>query len=827
MADPDAAAAAPPDRDKLISQMTLEEKVGFCSGASNWYAAGLPRLGIPEMKMTDGPSGARGEGARSINFAGHRSACFPCGTALGATWDPALVTAIGAAIGEEVVYKGAHLLLGPTVNLHRSPLGGRHFECFSEDPHLTGVLGAAFVRGAQSRGVGATAKHLVCNESEFQRHTLSSVVDERTLHEVYLRPFQMIVAHAAPVAIMTAYNRINGVAASDHRRIISDIVKDEWGFEGLVVSDWGGTRSTVDAANAGLDLEMPGPAKWFGARLLDAVLHGEVDEEVIDDKVRRQLRTLERIGAWERPSTPEQTIDDPIHRRVARQAAAASMVLLQNPQGLLPLDLTHQQVVAVIGPNADRAAIQGGGSSQVAPHAARSPLEAITAAVGDGVELIHEPGCRIDRRVPDLELRLVRPPGTDPDEAGSVRVESRQGTPGSGSLVGRTERRSRFLWQDLHGGQDTELDARISATFRADATGTWTFRLAVAGRARLLLDGEPIINASTGMARGAEFFEDSFDDATSTVDLVAGHDHDLVVEFWAPEAPGLSGVSIGAFAPQAPDLMSRAVRAAAAADAVVLVVGLNDDWETEGRDRDSLELPGDQAELIRRVTGANLNTIVVVNAGAPTDLSAVPESAALLYIWYPGEEGADALTDVVFGELPPGGRLPTTFPRSLADTPSHGNYPGELGEVLYGEGLLVGHRWYDSRRIEPAFPFGFGLSTTTVQWADIVATGSIRHNDLEIALTVSNTGPRPGSEVVQVYAHFLDPSVSRPHQQLVAFAKVYLDAGETASIAIPVDAATLMYRNPANNTWELDPGTVELRIGRHSRHVESIITVTG
>ncbi len=824
--DTDPPSSDRPSIDELVSQMTLEEKVSLCSGVGNWYSAGVGRLGIPVMKMTDGPSGARGEGARSVNFGGQTSASFPCGAALGATWDPSLAAAVGSAIGQEACTKGAHLLLGPTVNLHRSPLAGRHFECFSEDPHLTGVLGSAFVRGVQSQGVGATAKHLVCNESEYQRHSLDCVVDSRTLHEVYLRPFQMMVQGAKPVAVMTAYNRINGVAASDHSEIIADIVRAEWGFDGLVVSDWGGTRSTILAAEAGLDLEMPGPAKRFGERLIEAVELGQVREAVVDSKVRRHLQALVRTGAWERPLVEEQSVDDPTHRRVARTAASASMVLLANPDQLLPLDPEKPQRLAVIGPNADRAVVQGGGSSQVMHHPSLSPFEAIREMVGDVADLIHEPGCRIDRRVPDLDLRLVRPPESPASAVGSVHVEYlRQATPTSPSPSSGPESRSRFLWPDRIGAVG-QLDVRLSATFRPDTTGPWKLGLVVAGRARLLLDGEPLIDANSGMARGAEFFADSFDDNVTSVDLVADVDYSLVVEFAAMDSPGLSGFSIGALAPPLADIMGRAERAATEADAVVLVVGMDDDWETEGRDRERFGLPGQQDELIRRVTGANPRTIVVVNAGSPTDLAVVPASAALLQIWYPGEAGAEALTDVIFGQSPPGGRLPTTFPRHLGDTPSFANYPGEFGEVHYDEGLLVGHRWYDQHGIEPAFPFGFGLSTTTTDWTEIVTSGSAAGGDLAIAVTVRNTGERQGVDVIQVYAHFPESKVGRPDQQLTAFTKVILDPGQTSRVVVPIDTADLMYRNSAADIWELEPGTVELRVARHSRDVEAVIRVT-
>ena len=806
--------------EELLDQLTVEEMVALATGTGTWHGGFVERLDIPAMKVTDGPNGARG-GSYSGNAS---SACFPVGTALGATWDVELVEQVGWAIGQETHTKGAHLLLAPTINLHRTPLGGRNFECYSEDPFLTGRTAAAYVDGVQSTGAGATIKHFVANDSEFERHTINSVIDERTLREVYLRPFEIAIERSNPVSVMSSYNRVNGISASDHHELLTTILKDEWGYEGFVISDWFGTRSTVGAANAGLDLEMPGPPRMFGDELVAAVERGDVAVDVVRDKARRILVAMERMDVFSRRDHSEESVDDPKHRVIARDAAVASMVLLTN-DGALPLDASSIGSIAVIGPNADQARIQGGGSSGVNPHYAVTPLEGIRDLAGEDVEVRYARGCSIDARTPHLDARLLRPIGAEDDQTG--RWTSRYYAIGGTEPVSqRNTRRTHFVWMNEIAPDVPVIGMRVEleAEFRPNETSTWTFSLISAGRSRLSINGEVLIDNWTNWEIGPEFFGQGNSELLGEIDLVEGEVYDLLVEFENDEdTDHLAGLTVGARPATPDDLIDQAVALAAESDAAVLVVGQNADWETEGRDRDLFELPGEQAELIRRVAAVNSKTIVYVNAGSPVDMAWADDANAALYLWYPGQENGNAVADVLFGAASPGGRLPTTLPKRMQDTPSFGNYPGEFGNVVYGEGQLIGHRWYDTRDIDPAFCFGHGLSTTTIDWGEVTSSTDEDLTTIEVELT--NSGPRAGAEVVQVYAHRPTSEVMRPEQILVGYTKVHLEQGQSATATVVVEHDELRHWDPSIRAWAMEAGSVELRVGRSSRDVVARIGI--
>ena len=810
---------------RLRAELTLEEKISLVSGAGLWHTRAVPRLGIPAMKVSDGPNGVRGE-----TFGTHTSACFPCGSALGATWDPELVEEVGRALGEQAVSKAVHVLLAPTINLHRTPLAGRNFECYSEDPLLTGVLATAYVRGVQSRGVGATLKHFVANDSEFERHTMSSDIDERPLRELYLKPFEMAVRDASPVAVMSAYNRINGVPASDHRELLTDILRGEWGFDGFVMSDWYGTRDTVASALSGLDLEMPGPPSVFGDRLAAAVAGGQVTESDLDRMVGHLLGVIDRLDVATKvaDNTGESSDDRPSHRALIRRAAAEATVLLHNPGDLLPLDAGALTSLAVIGPNSDQAVIMGGGSAQVFPASTVTPLEGIREAVGDRVEIGHEVGCTINQKTPEADVRLLtptEPPAGDALRSGWTVTYHRKSAPDTDPAAApvRTSvaSRSRFLWMGARVGAipTGDLMVRLEADLTPPVTGEWTFSLVSAGTSRLWVDDELVVDNTTSWKPGSEFYGAGNDEVTATVHLEAGTQHRVRVEVVAHDGSRFCALRVGAAAPEPADLMERAVALAEQTDAAVVVVGHNADWETEGRDREFLALPGRQVELIERVTAANPRTVVVLNAGAPVEADWVEWTGATICIWYPGQENGRALADVLFGAVTPGGRLPVTFPRRIEDTPSFGNYPGEFDHVRYGEGLLMGYRWYDTRDIEPVFPFGFGLGTSTVEWGRAAVTADPETGDLVVTVPLTNTGPRAAAEVVQVYAHRPRSAVMRPRRELVGFTKVRLAPGESATAEVRVARSDLAYWNPAEHRWAHGSETLELEVARSSRDV--------
>ncbi len=799
--------------DELLGRMSIEEKVSVLAGADLWHGTGVPRLGIPPIKMTDGPCGARGGRYQG----GTTAACFPCGTALAATWNPELVERVGAALAEEVRTKGAHLLLAPTVNIHRSPLAGRNFECYSEDPFLTARIAVAYIRGVQSRNVGACIKHFVCNDSEFERNTISSQVGERALREIYLAPFEVAVKEAKPWSVMAAYNRVNGTYASEHPRLLQDILRGEWGFDGFVVSDWYGTRSTAAAVEAGLDLEMPGPARHRGEKLHDAVKAGAVSESSLDAAVRRLLELTVRSGAFEQPEeAPEESVDRPEHRRLAREAAAEAIVLLKNEPGVLPLDRRAIQTLAVIGPNADAAQVQGGGSAGVTPHYSVTPLEGIRAACADGVAVRYERGCTNHRVLPVIDARLV-PSGFRVDYFGSPDLS------GDPALTEHSDRID-FVWEGrIEPKVDPEIHSvRFAGTFAPTEEGAFTFSLTSVGRSRLFIDGTEVIDNWTQQIRGESYFGAGTIEMKAQLEMREGEEREIRVEYCRGN-PFISGIRVGALLPVPDDLIDRAAAAAAEAEAAVVVVGLDDKWEGEGGDRLDMELPGRQAELVEQVAAANPNTVVVVNAGSPVAMDWLDRVPAVLEVWYPGQELGNSLADVLFGEVNPSGKLPTSFPKRIEDNPAYLNYPGENGEVLYGEGLFVGYRYYDRKRIEPRFPFGHGLSYTRFDYGEL-HMGSDRigpGDELVVDVEVANVGDRAGREVAQLYLCDVECSLVRPEHELKAFCKVALAPGERKTLRFTLDPRALSFYDPAKEDWVAEPGEFEVRVGSSSRDIRS------
>jgi beta-glucosidase len=840
------------DIARLVDQLTLDEKAALTAGVDMWSTPAVPHLGIPKVWLSDGPSGARGT---IMGSAGPTSVCLPCGSALGATWNPALIEQVGALLGRQVRTKSARVLLAPTVNLHRSPLAGRNFECYSEDPLLSGKLAAAFVRGAQSQGVATTVKHFLANEAEFERHAISSVVDERAMRELYLVPFELAISEGGALGLMTSYNRLNGRWLTEQPELLDGVVRREWGFDGLVVSDWYGLVDTTASPAAGLDLEMPGPPRAFGPALADAVRAGEVDEALVDAQVTRLLTVYDRIGALgdpvERTETDEQAEDRPEDRALARRAATESMVLLSN-DGLLPLDRVAIENLAVIGPNADRAQIMGGGSASLRPHYRVTPLDALTELLGDAVKVVHERGCENRKSTPAL--------------GGSQTARPSDGEPGfdlefhaADGLAGEVVHQDRLPTGDLiFMRPPSPLLPRAGWSFRARTrftpaeTGTYVFTLTQAGQARLIVDGVTVVDGfADPPPRGDAFYGFGSVEVEAPLEMVGGTTVDVVVEHSAGPRPGIAAAKVGCRRPAPPDLMDRAVAAALDADAAVVVVGTNGDWESEGHDRRSMDLPGDQDELVRRVLAANPNTVVVVNAGAPVTMDWAPDARAVLQIWFGGQEMAGGLADVLFGEAEPAGRLPTTLPLRVEHNPAHGNFPGENGEVRYGEGVLVGYRWYEARRMPTRFVFGHGHSYTKFSLGTPTLSSSVfgPGDRLEVDVPVTNTGARRGAEVVQCYVAPAEARLVRPPKELRAFAKVWLDPGESTTVRLELDDRAFAYWDPGQPDreairsrmadlpvssggrrrrqpgWQIDPGRYRLHVGRSSADIAHTLDV--
>ena len=779
--------ARSPRVQELIDQLAIEEKIAVVTGEGIWTTHEVERLNIPRLVVTDGPNGARGAGLMGT---GTPTACIPAGSVLGATWDPQLITELGDLLGIESRAKGAHVLLAPTINLHRNMLGGRNFECYSEDPFLTGVLAASFVSGVQSHGVAVTAKHLVANDSEFERNTIDVQVDERTLREVYLLPFEHAVRNGKAWGIMSAYNLLNGTYCSEHEWLLKTVLRDEWGFDGFVVSDWFALRSTGPSVAAGLSLEMPGPGNWYGDKIHTALDDGSCTIDDLDLLVGDMLAVLERTGAFDGlGGESEKPLDRPQDRALIRKAGAAGTVLIRN-DGILPLDPTAVSSIAVIGPNAINAKVMGGGSAGVRAYREISPLEAITDRLGDHAEINFAQGCDIDRSIPPLGAPLM----------GAMTIEFFNGQDFSGDVINTTtadKASMTFFGEPAAGVSDKAFSARLTGTFTAAADGEHQFSMVQCGRARVLLDGEVIIDGTEGdFETGDDYFGFGSVEIDKTVTLTKGSTHEIALEYNNADAVLLAGCRLGVVVHSDRDLLAEAEAAAKAADIAIVVVGTNDDWETEGRDRDQFALPGDQPELIRRVSAANPRTIVVVNTGGPHQLDWLDLPAATLSVGFGGQELGDSLVDVLTGEADPGGRMNTTIPQRIEHSPSHLSYPGENSVVRYAEGLFIGHRWFDARHLEPAVPFGHGLSYATFTWGEPQVSGGTTTSIDEpvvVEVEVTNTSERAGSDVVQLYVEPPSSKVQRPIRELKGFAKVHLGSGESTTVRIELDHRAFAY----------------------------------
>ncbi|MEN9644264.1 MAG: hypothetical protein RL238_933 [Actinomycetota bacterium] len=808
--------------DELLDQLTVEELVALTSGRDFWHTNAIPRVGIPEMRVSDGPVGARG-----TRFDGEASICAPCSTLLASTWDDALVERVGELLGRETKAKGASVLLAPTVNLHRTPVGGRNFECMSEDPYLTARIAVAYVRGLQSEGVASCIKHFVGNDTEYERMSIDSVVDERTLREVYLRPFEAAVKEAGVMAVMTAYNRINGPWSADSP-LIADVLRGEWGFDGTVVSDWFGLHSTVEGVKAGLDLEMPGPTLHRGQKLLAAIEAGEVSIDDVKARARGVLHLMERTGALaaEGPG-PETTRHDTADIALVRRAAAEGMVLLRNVPAttdatVLPLVPTGLRRVAIIGPNAARGEIMGGGSAHVTPTGVSTPLEALTEwFAAAGVEVVHQPGCQIHRQLPELDLRCCGDVHVD-IYAGPDDLDNADASPVSTGTTGTV----RLMWVSDPtgaGSANPAFGVRIHTAFTPDVSGEWKFGIESVAPARIVVDGS-VVADNTDVPIGGSFFGTGRGEVVADVAMEVGRTYDLVVEMrHHPNGMGMGGINIGALAPVHGDQMFDALEAAATSDLSIVVVGTNDNWESEGWDQTTLDLPGRQNELVTRVAEVSAATVVVVNAGSPVAMPWREQVHAILMSWFPGQEVGNALVDLLSGAVEPQGRLPVTFPLRLEDSPADEHHPGRNGQALYREGRLMGHHWYTTIGRDPLFAFGYGLGYGCAGIADVVATSAY-----EVECTVSNIGDRDAVEVVQVYAHRLDRDDlprDEPEEVLVGFAKVAAPAGSSQRIRIALDPDGYRRWDLEQSAWTVPSVPYELRVGRSVADVVARVQV--
>jgi len=781
----------------LLKQMTLEEKIGLCSGVDNHFR-GVERLKIPALLLTDGPRGP--------NNAGPATA-FPSGVAFGSTWDPDLIQEAGKVMGEETRAAGEGILLGPGINIQRDPLGGRFFEYYTEDPYLNASLAVAIVNGIQSEGVAACLKHYACNNREDNRNFYMSMVDRRTLNEIYLPAFKAAVEDAHAWSVMTSANGVNGDFVSDSKELLTDILKKRWGFDGMVLTDWLQTRSTEKAAFAGLDISMPGGDCGFAQPLLDAVKAGRVPVSVIDEKARRILRVYGRVGLLDnRKLSDGAARNTPEHQKIARRAATEGIVLLKNDKKLLPLDAGHLKNVLVIGPSADaHFCVPGlGGSSWISGPYEVTTLAGIRNVLGDRTQYISIDDLGGFQPLPTNVVQIV-----DGKPGFQAKYFTKDGKSAS---VERVEPKVNFMWEMK--SPDTTIPpdgfrAQFIGRIVPPVTGTYTLRMVVGGEAKIYTDetgGSPIATASR---------DDGRTTATAALQLQQGKPFLIRIEY--TRQSGDASLNLTWQTPNSPQ-WATIEEAARKADTVIVVGGINHTLDTEGWDRPDMRFPADQQVLINRVAKQNPRTVVVMINGSPLELGGwLKNVPAVVEAWYPGLEGGNAIADILFGNVDPSGRLPFSWPKKLADSPSHVLGTQNHDEVDYKEGLLVGYRYYDTKNVEPQFPFGYGLSYTNFSFGPLNAKE--QGGNVSMKLAVKNTGSRAGIETVQVYVRPLTPSISRPQHELKAFKKVSLKAGESADVDFLLGPDAFSYFNVKTNRWQVDPGEYEIQAGISSRKI--------
>ena len=730
-----------PDINTLVKELTLEEKISLLTGFNSWYSNKIPRLKIPSMKMSDGPNGVRGD-----STSGKSSACFPCPISMGSTWNKKLIKKIGTALGEEALDKDVDVLLGPTINLHRHPLGGRHFENFSEDPFLTAEIAVAYVKGVQSKKVSACLKHFVANDTEFERHTVSSNLDERTLREVYLLPFEMGIKKAKAKSVMSAYNKLNNIYCSSNEDLLVKVLKKEWGFDGYVVSDWGAALETIENAKGGLDMEMPGPGHTWGEKLKEAVEKKEVSQELIDDKVRRILTTMEFTGRTDSPENkPEKENNRKSHKKLLRKCASEGMVLLKN-ENFLPLTNHKDKTIAVIGPNAKVSQIIGGGSASLKPHYQVHPLEALKEHMKDN-DISYSKGTHTHKYLPKFDESLFI-------DSKGFKVEYFDSEIDQSNLLKTEILKGNKFWvfdgfaKDIINREERpNIKVRFSCEYVPDVQGIHEFEVFGIGPCFMKIDGEQIIDNAKDIMPGEAFFSFGSEPRKSKQTLEKNKKY--LIEIIYSFEGRFPAVQFGCLPPDKLNLLDEAKKLAESADILIVVAGTNSDWETEGHDRKSLELPCDQDELINQITDINSNCVVVLNTGAPVSMSWSEKPKAIIQSWFGGQEYGNALMDIIFGKTNPSGKLPTTFPNKIEDTPAFSSYPGENSQMNYEEKLLIGHRWYEKKEIKPLFPFGHGLSYTNYEYKNLKVEQEA--GKVLCCLEVSNVGKFDGKEIIQCY----------------------------------------------------------------------------
>jgi beta-glucosidase len=806
--------------ENLLSLLTLEEKAGFLTGKDMWHIKGVERLGIPSIRLTDCGHGV----TVVLDSAGHNSGCstcFPTAVGQASTWNRELVREVGAAIGRETRALGAAILLAPMVNIHRTPLGGRNYETYSEDPFLTGTLASSFIQGVQSEHIGAVIKAATANNQQTNQSQHSVEVSERALREIYLPAFKIPVMESNPWGIMTSYNKVNGEYTSASKHLIGEIIKGEWQYPGFVVSDWRGTHS-MKALFAGLDLEMPGPGKILTKdAILKEIEQGNFTEEELDCRVGRILAAIIKTKSLDNDeSRLNSEWDTPRHHGIARKAAEEAIVLLKNKNSVLPLDLEDIETLAVIGPNAREARLGGGGSASVTACHTVSPLDGIKNYCKDPVRVLFEEGCGMKGDMPIIYTEYLSSMDGNHPVLG-LRGEYFPGKELKGDpVLVRVDDKIDFSWGWAAPCREVERgDYSVRWTGKVMPPVTGEYKIGVhctEGGVRFYLDGVLLID-HWGEPYN-ENFEAGFKKISESVriKMQAGVSRDVRIEFH--KKANRNSIRLEWEIPGKRDPIAEAVKIASESDVAIVFAGLSNLYEGGTQDRENLLLPEQQNKLISSVARANPNTIVVLINGTPMAMPWLEEVPAILEAYYPGQEGGDAIARILFGEVNPSGKLPETFPQRLEDNPSHGYFPGDPEKVNYGEGIYVGYRHYDKKNIEPLFPFGYGLSYTEFAY-DNLQVRRMEDGSVTVEAEVKNTGLVPGKEVVQLYVRDLESSIDKPEKELKGFSKVFIEPGQTKPVSIKLNMDQFAHFDEQTDQWVVEPGQFELLIGSSSRDI--------
>ncbi|KAF7308387.1 Beta-glucosidase [Mycena chlorophos] len=811
--------------------LTIDERIALLGAPNWWNTTSIPRLNIPSIRMSDGPNGVRG----SSQFISVPAQCFPCGTAMGATFDPELIHELGTFLGEETKAKSSVILLAPTCNIQRSPLGGRAFESFSEDPYLSGTMAASYVNGLQETAI----KHFVANDQEHERNAADSVVSERALREIYLYPFMLAQKHAKPGAYMTSYGRLNGLHCSENADLQQKILRDEWDFRGLVWTS-----------------RCPAPPRFRASLLVNHMLTAQkLHLKTLNERVTNLLAFVQR-QARRNPEVVygdgvERTRDSPEMRAFARKLAGEAIVLLKNREGMLPLTKEKSvKSVAVIGSHAMRAIISGGGSAALKPSYAVTPYDGLVDGAPEGVELKYTVGCYSDKYLPTVENNLTTPSG-EPGWLCTFYNHDENDKPLPEPLTSVVVNDARIKLTDfVPPGLAPKWSVKLTGKLTVKKTAPFELGLTVAGRAKLWVNGKMTIDNWDNQTPGDFFYGQGTIEEKAVVDLTADTPVDILVEFSnvmparagetaiATQPALMRGVRLGgAEKIDADEAIEQAVALAKECDAVVFVAGLTPEWESEGFDRPTLDLPLRQHEAIARVAAANPKTCVVIQAGSATSMPWIDQVGAIVQSWYLGNEVGNAIADVIWGHVNPSGRLPLTFPARIEDTPALGNMKSENGKIHYREDLFVGYKHYHARKMQPLFAFGFGLSYTTFSFKDLsVSEPKSTTNDVgvHITLTVKNDGSVAGSEVAQVYITYPEDAglPLTPTYQLRGFAKAKnVASGSSKELSIALDRTAFAFwdingRGFGAGAWKVVKGKYGVSVGASAEDIRLVGEVT-